>query len=156
MKKINWFQLLLLILGAQTAGALGRLFSGNIGETYASFIKPPLSPPGWMFGIVWPLLYLLMAIAAYLIHQSPSPLRGKAIAFYWVQLAVNFIWPIVFFGSERYWVSVAIILVLDMLVFSTTILFCKIKKPAAWLMLPYLLWILFATYLNIAIALLNQ
>lgn len=156
MKRINWFQLLVIILITQLAGVLGSLLSGSIGQVYTSFIKPPLSPPGWLFGVVWPVLYLLMGIAAYLIYQAPkTPERQKAITFYWVQLFINFLWPIVFFRFQWYWLSVAVILLLDVLVLTTAIWFFRLNKVAGCLMLPYVLWIIFATYLNIGIAVLN-
>jgi len=69
------FQLLTIILITQLVGVLGSLLSGNTGEIYTSFIKPPLSPPGWIFGVIWPVLYLLMSIAAYIIYQTPQTLR---------------------------------------------------------------------------------
>ena len=156
MKKIDWLQLLTIILIAEFVGVLGSLLSGNTGEIYTSLIKPPLSPPGWLFGVVWPVLYLLMGIAAYLIYQAPQTLeRQKATAFYWIQLFVNFLWPIVFFRFEWYWIAVIIIILLDILVSITARLFYKINKAAGYLMIPYLIWILFATCLNIGIAVLN-
>jgi len=156
MKKIDWFQLLTIILIAELVGVLGSLLSGNTGEIYTSLIKPPLSPSGWLFGVVWPVLYLLMGIAAYLIYQAPQTLeRQKATAFYWIQLFVNFLWPIVFFRFEWYWIAVIIIILLDILVSITARLFYKINKAAGYLMIPYLIWILFATCLNIGIAVLN-
>lgn len=156
MKKITWFRLIVIALITELIGLLGSLFSGTIGQIYTSFIKPPLSPPRWLFGVVWPVLYLLMGIAAYIICQKPqTPERKKAIILYWVQLFVNFLWPIVFFRFEWFWISVTVILLLDILVLITTIWFYKIKKAAGYLMIPYLLWILFATYLNIGIAMLN-
>ncbi|MGI6403131.1 MAG: TspO/MBR family protein [Oscillospiraceae bacterium] len=156
MKKINWFKLLEIVLITELIGVLSSLVSGNIKQTYTSFLKPPFAPPGWIFGIVWPVLYLLMGIAAYRIYQTAqSPERKKAITFYWVQLFVNFLWPILFFRFQQLWISVAVIVLLDLLVFLTTMRFCKRDKAAGYLMLPYLLWILFATYLNIGIAVLN-
>ena len=156
MRKINWFQLLMIVLITQLVSLISSLFSGNAGETYTSLIKPPLSPPGWLFGVVWPVLYLLMGVAAYIIYQTPeTPKRKKSITLYWVQLFVNFLWPIVFFRFELYWISVVVILLLDVLVLITTMLLYKAKKMAGYLMMPYLLWILFATYLNIGIAVLN-
>lgn len=156
MKKINWFLLLAIVLITELVGVLGSLFSGNTGQIYTSLIKPPLSPPGWLFGVIWPILYLLMSIAAYIIYQTPQTLeRKKAILLYWIQLFVNFLWPIVFFRFEWYWISVGIILLLDILVSITTVWFYKINKTAGYLMIPYLLWIFFATYLNIGIAVLN-
>jgi benzodiazapine receptor len=157
MKKVDWFQLIVIVLITQLIGLLGSLFSGNAGLLYTSFIKPPLSPPGWLFGIVWPVLYLLMGIAVYIIYQTPhTPERKKATTLYWIQLFVNFLWPIVFFRFEWYWASVAVIFLLDVLVLITTIWFGKIEKAAGYLMVPYLLWILFATYLNIGVAVLNS
>lgn len=156
MKKINWSQLLAIVLITQLAGMLGSLFSGNTGQLYTSLIKPPLSPPGWLFGVIWPILYLMMGIAAYIIYQTAqTPERQKALTLYWVQLFVNFIWPIVFFRFEWYWISAAVIILLDILVFMTAVSFYKINKAAGYLMIPYLLWILFATYLNIGAAVLN-
>lgn len=156
MKKINWFQLLVIVLITELIGLLGSLFSGITGQIYMSFVKPPLSPPGWLFGVIWPVLYLLMGIAAYIIYQKTQiPKRKKVTALYWVQLFVNFLWPIVFFRFEWHWISVVVILLLDVLVLITTIWFYEIKKVAGYLMIPYLLWIIFATYLNIGIALLN-
>jgi len=156
MKKIDWIQLLTIILISELVGVLGSLLSGNPGVIYTSFVKPPLSPPGWLFGIIWPVLYLLMSIAAYIIYQTPQTLeRKEATTIYWIQLFVNFLWPIVFFRFEWYWIAVGIIILLDILVLITTLRFYKINKAAGYLMIPYLLWILFATYLNIGIAVLN-
>lgn len=156
MKKINWFQLIAIVLGTKLIGLLGSLFSGITGQSYATLIKPPLSPPGWLFGLVWPVLYLLMAIAAYLIYQTPpTPERQKATGLYWIQLFVNFLWPIVFFRFEWYWFSVAVILLLNILVIAAALRFFKLEKAAGYLMIPYLLWLLFAAYLNIGVALLN-
>lgn len=155
-KKVNWYQLLVIVAITELTGLLSSIFSGNVGSIYSSLTKPPLSPPGWLFGIIWPVLYLLMGIAAYIIYQAPlTPERRKATRLYWVQLAVNFVWPIVFFRFELYWVAVAVILLLDVLVLLNTIWFSKINRTAGYLMIPYLLWILFATYLNIGVAILN-
>ena len=156
IKKVDWFQLIVIVLVTQLAGILGNLFSGNAGQSYSNFIKPPLSPPGWLFGIVWPILYLLMGIAAYIIYQTPqTPERKKATTLYWTQLFVNFLWPIIFFRFEWYWISVLVILLLDVLVLMTAMRFYMQKKVAGYLMIPYLLWLLFATYLNIGVAILN-
>jgi benzodiazapine receptor len=155
-KKINWFQLLAILVITQLAGVLGSLFSGNSAQIYTTFIKPPLSPPGWIFGIVWPILYLLMGIAAYIIYQTPeTPEREKALTLYWLQLFVNFLWPIIFFRFQWYWIAVVVLLLLNILVLMTTIRFYNIKKVAGYLMIPYMLWLIFATYLNIGVAVLN-
>lgn len=156
-QRVNWVSFLTIAVLTQLAGVLGSLFSGNLSQAYGAYEKPPLSPPGWLFGIVWPILYLLMSIAFYLVSQQEpkTPAHKTASVLYWAQLFVNFLWPIVFFRLEWYWISVGIIVLLDILVVLTSLRFFKIKKTAAYLMLPYLLWILFATYLNIGIALLN-
>ena len=156
-KKLNWVSFLTIAVLTQLAGVLGSLLSGNLGQTYGTYIKPPLSPPGWLFGIVWPVLYLLMSIAFYIVSQQEpkTKFHKTASVLYWTQLFVNFLWPIVFFRLKWYWVSVGIIVLLDILVLLTLLWFYKIKKPAGHFMLSYLLWILFATYLNTGIALLN-
>lgn len=155
-KKIMWLQLIIIIIVTELVGVLGNILSGNAGGVYASFEKPPLSPPGWLFAIIWPILYLLMAVAAYIIYEAPpSPDGERATNLYWLQLFVNFLWPIVFFRFGWYWVAVAIILLLDILVIMTMKYFYDINKTAAYLLIPYLVWILFATYLNIGVAALN-
>lgn len=156
MKKINWFKLVVIVLITELIGLIGGLFSGIRLQTYTSLIKPPLSPPGWLFGLIWSVLYLLMGIAAYIIYQMPqTPESKKATTLYWVQLFVNFLWPIAFFRFQQYWISVIVIILLDILVLIAIIKFYKIEKTAGYLMIPYLLWILFATYLNIGISVLN-
>ncbi len=156
IKKLNWFQLLTIVLTTELAGLMGGLLSGNTGQLYATLIKPPLSPPSWLFAIIWPLLYLLMGIAAYIMYQAPqTPLRQRSVLLYWIQLFVNFLWPIIFFRFNLYWLAVAVVIILDILVAITTVGFFKTKKTAGYLLLPYLIWILFATYLNIGVAILN-
>jgi len=156
MKKINGSQLFTLILITQIFGLLSNLLSGQTRQIYTALIKPPLAPPGWLFGVIWPLLYLLIGMAAYLIYQKPQTAESKiAIRLYWAQLLVNFLWPIVFFRFEWYDLAVGVIILLDVLVAVAVIRFYNVKKIAGYLMVPYLLWILFATYLNIGVALLN-
>ena len=107
--------------------------------------------------MVWTILYALMGVAAYLIYSAEADAERKrtALTFYVVQLAVNFLWSIVFFRFQLFWLSVAVILLLDVLVALTILRFRPISKAAAYLLLPYLAWILFATYLNIGVAVLQ-
>lgn len=155
-KKINWFLLFLIVLITQIVGVLGSLVSGDVSQIYSDLTLPPLSPPGWLFGSVWFVLYLLMGIAAYIIYISPkSPQRNSSIYIYWIQLFINFLWPIVFFRFNAYWIAAGVIILLDLFVIINTIMFFKVNKTAGFLFIPYLIWILFATYLNISIALLN-
>ncbi len=158
MKPINLKRLIIAILIPEAVGAASALLTGNIGETYRSYNQPPLSLPGIVFPIVWIILYALMGIASYLIVEEvkgQDKEKGEALFFYALQLAVNFIWPIIFFRFSAYWVSVVVILVLVALVGITAIKFKALYEPAFWLLVPYILWLLFATYLNIGVAVLN-
>ncbi len=157
MKKKNWQGAIISILFAELVGVMSSLFSGNIKEDYMNYIKPMFAPPDWLFGVVWPILYALMGLAAFLVYKSDAEIKVKikALTFYFLQLVFNFLWPIVFFGFNLTWGGVLVICILDILVIITTYLFYQINKVAGNLMVPYLLWILFATYLNIGIALLN-
>lgn len=156
MKNISWFALIIIIFSTMLVGGLSGALSNNSGQVYTSMMRPPLSPPGWLFGIVWPILYILMGVSAYIIYKSePSANRKIAIFLYCIQLFVNFLWPIIFFRFQWYWVSVGVIILLDILVLMTIIQFSKINKTASYLLIPYMSWILFATYLNIGISKLN-
>ena len=160
--KIDFKKLLLSIGIAEAVGFLSSLlsgvFSGKQAEFFDSLVKPPLSPPSWLFGVVWPILYALMGTAAYLIYDSVKGTdfeRKRALRFYAAQLLVNFLWSIVFFRFESLVGGLFILLILDILVAITMYKFSKINRLAAWLLIPYLLWILFATYLNIGFVVLN-
>ncbi len=156
-KKGGVSDLLIFILSAELIGTLSGLFAGDSGGLYSAFEKPPLSPPGWLFPVVWTILYALMGISAYLIHTSDSAERerSRALTLYWVQLAVNFSWSIVFFRFQALAASVAVIVVLIILVIAMIAAFLKIRRSAGLINIPYLLWLLFAAYLNIATAILN-
>lgn len=156
MKPINLKRLLIAILIPEAVGLLSSFVTGNIGDAYTSYTKPPLSPPGIVFPIVWGILYALMGIASYIIYEEgKGEKRKEALTFYGLQLVVNFIWPIIFFRFEAYWVAVVVILILLVLVIITAIKFKEISNVAFWLLVPYILWLLFATYLNIGVAVLN-
>ncbi len=149
--------LLIFILSAELAGALSGVFAGDFGAVYSALEKPPLSPPGWVFPAVWTVLYALLGISAYLIHTSDGEGKSKSRAFvlYWAQLAVNFSWSIVFFGANAYSAAVAVIAVLIILVIAMIAVFFGIRRAAGLINIPYLLWLLFAAYLNISVAVLN-
>ncbi|MBQ5910658.1 MAG: tryptophan-rich sensory protein [Clostridia bacterium] len=156
MKPINLKRLIVAILIPEAVGFLSSFVTGNIGDAYGSYTKPPLSPPGIVFPIVWVILYALMGIASYIIYEEGKGETGReALIFYGLQLAVNFIWPIIFFRFEAYWVAVVVILILLVLVVITALKFREISTVAFWLMVPYIIWLLFATYLNIGVAVLN-
>ncbi len=157
MKKNNIYDLLIFVLSAELAGVLSSLIAGNLGELYSAFLKPPLSPPGLVFPIVWTILYALMGISAFLINTSDAePVRIKsALRTYCLQLFVNFLWPIVFFRFQALWASTIVIAVLIILVIIMTVKFAKIRPLAALINIPYIIWLLFAAYLNTATAVLN-
>lgn len=135
-------------------GALSGYLAKNSADLFSTLNKPPLSPPGWIFPIVWLLLYLMMGIASYIILTSGQP-NQQALLWYAVQLALNFLWPILFFNLELYFFSFVWLVFLWWTILKTIELFYEISKPAAYLLIPYLLWVTFAGYLNFAIALLN-
>ena len=123
-------------------------------ETFQSLNKPALSPPGWLFPVVWTVLYILMGIASYLVLTSGQPNRA-ALTVYGIQLVFNFFWSIIFFNLESYLFAFIWLVFLWILIFTNMILFYRISKPAGYLLLPYLLWVTFAGYLNFCIYLLN-
>ena len=135
-------------------GGISALLTRNSMETFSQLNKPPLSPPGWLFPVVWTVLYILMGIASYLVLTSDKP-NSTALKVYGAQLAFNFLWSIFFFGFGLYFFSFIWLIALWLLILLTIVLFYIISKPAAYLLIPYLLWVTFAGYLNFAIYLLN-
>lgn len=156
-RPVPWATILISIAIAEATGALSALFSGDIAAVYRSLILPPLSPPGWLFPLVWTILFALMGLAAALIRRTPAlrRQRRKALACYAAQLTVNFCWPIVFFRAQLFAAALVVIALLLILVSVTTVLFGRLERKAAYLLLPYLLWLIFACYLNLGTLLLN-
>ncbi|NLO85669.1 MAG: tryptophan-rich sensory protein [Clostridiales bacterium] len=138
-------------------GGLSALITSGGMDTFEKLNKPPLSPPGWLFPIVWTILFIMMGIASYLVYAADEKLavRTRALIVYAVQLGVNFFWSIFFFSFKWYLFSFFWLLLLWALIIFTTIKFYRISKTAAYLMVPYLLWVTFAGYLNLSISLLN-
>lgn len=135
-------------------GGLSALLTRGSMETFQSLNKPTLSPPGWLFPVAWTVLYILMGIASYLVLTSGKPNRS-ALTVYGIQLVFNFFWSIIFFNLEAYLFSFIWLIILWILIFITMIMFFRISEPAGYLLLPYLLWVTFAGYLNWSIYLLN-
>ena len=152
----NWKPLLIALAIPLGVGGLAALLSGGMSD-YRSLEQPPLSPPGWVFPVVWTLLYLLMGYASYRVYtagMSPA-LTKKALRLYAAQLVLNFLWPIVFFGFEWYLAAFVLLVALWVLILLTMRLFTTIDETAGDLLIPYLLWVTFAGYLNLGVYLLN-
>ena len=143
------------ILLALTVGGLSALAIANNMNVYDKINAPPLSPPGWLFPVVWTILFILMGISSAIIFTSKSKQKDDALFIYAVSLVLNFSWSIFFFNILSFIVSFIILVALWLSIIITIIKYYKINKPAAWLQLPYLLWVTFAGYLNFAIILLN-
>lgn len=137
-------------------GAAAAFFTRNSMDVYEGLVQPPLSPPGWLFPVVWTILYTLMGISSYLIYRSDSPNKNTALTIYAFQLAVNFFWTILFFNLEMYLLAFLWLLLLLVLIVLMIVSFYRINKTAAYLQIPYLIWVLFAGYLNLGIYLLNR
>ena len=154
--KIDWKKLLISLGIPLAVGGLSALLSGGMGQ-YRAMNQPPLSPPGWVFPVVWTVLYLLMGYASYLIWISDVPLSEKrgALILYGAQLAANFFWPLIFFRAEMYLAALLWLVVLWVLIFLTIRAFSKINERAGDLLIPYILWVTFAAYLNLGVYLLN-
>lgn len=151
MKKI-W-----LFLGLPLAvGGLAALLSGGM-SNYGNLVQPPLSPPGWVFPVVWSLLYLAMGYASWRVYsrgEDPGTVRTGLIA-YGVQLFLNFLWPILFFRFEAFLAAFVLLIALWIAIVITMLQFYKSNERAGDLLIPYLLWVTFAGYLNLGVYLLN-
>lgn len=155
MKK-NTKYLITAFLIPLSVGGISTLLSGGMGD-FELVKKPPLSPPGWLFPVVWTLLYLTMGYASYLIYNSTAATykKNSALFFYGAQLFFNFLWSVIFFKFKAYLFAFIWLLIMWALIIITTVKFFKIKHSAGALMLSYLLWVTFAAYLNLGVYLLN-
>ena len=137
-------------------GGLATLLSGGT-DLYQTINQPPLSPPAWVFPLVWSALYIAMGEASYRVLTSGADKNQikKALIAYGVQLFLNFLWPLFFFGGQMYLTAFIILIVLWVAIFITTKRFSRIDENAGDLLLPYLLWVTFAGYLNLGVFLLN-
>ncbi|WP_409429300.1 TspO/MBR family protein [Mycobacterium sp. SMC-11] len=136
--------------------ALGGLASADAAEDYGKLAQPSWAPPSYLFGPVWSALYLLMAVAAWLVWRADPRWTNPAIVAYGVQLVLNLVWSPLFFGLGWRGLALVDILLLDVAVVVTIAAFWKVQRGAALLMLPYFGWILFATALNYSVWSLNS
>ena len=130
--------------------------NGGDSAWYQVLRKPALTPPGWLFPVAWTILYILMGLAvAMILNARGAAGRGIALVLFAVQFAINLIWTPVFFGQHKVDLALVIIIAMATAAIVTTVLFARIRKAAAWLMVPYLVWISFAGVLNWRIGQLN-
>lgn len=118
---------------------------------YNTLNKPFFNPPSWVFAPAWTILYILMAISAYLIWK-----KKKSLKIFWIQLALNLSWSPIFFGLKNITLALLVILIMWVYIVKTIKAFTKIDKTAGYLLWPYLAWVTFATILNLSIWLLNK
>lgn len=149
-------RLFLSIALSLSAGIIGSIFTISSIPTWYTFLnKPVFSPPNWVFGPVWTTLYILMGISYYLIWESNTKQKYKAIKIFLVQLVLNALWSIIFFGLRNPGLALVEVVALWITIVLTIKLFYPISKSAAYLLIPYLLWVSFASILNLFIVLLN-
>ncbi|HEU0085977.1 MAG TPA: TspO/MBR family protein [Candidatus Paceibacterota bacterium] len=154
----TFLKLIISIILPQLAGLIGALFTTPaIKDWYVDIIKPELNPPSFVFGPVWTILFILMGISFFIIWKKGLDRKDVKIALgvFIVQLVLNSLWSIIFFGFENPGLAFIEIIFLWIAILATIILFWKISKPAAWLLVPYILWVSFASYLNYMIYVLN-
>lgn len=156
--KLNKCLLFLCIAIPLLVGVIAGLLTRNSMEVFAFVEKPPLAPPAWLFPVVWTILYIFMGISSYLILTSDASFEEKtdAIRLYGYQLIVNFLWPTFFFNFGWYLFAFLWLVLLWILVFFMIRKFYSIRKPAAYLNIPYIVWLTFAAYLNLGIWWLNR
>ena len=154
---MNWWKLIASILLCQLAGAIGSLATvQNITGWYLTLNKPFFTPPNWAFGPVWLTLYLLMGISLFMVwNKGLNKKTRPAIQIFGLQLGLNILWSIVFFGLQSIFAGLVVIVLLWLAILWTKLRFWKISKPAAWLLVPYIVWVTIATALNAGVWLLN-
>ncbi|MDP4118116.1 MAG: TspO/MBR family protein [Bacillota bacterium] len=154
-----WNKIKPYIIGVAIAlgvGALSAFLTRNNMMVYKGIDKPPLAPPSALFPIVWTILFILMGISSAMVYTKDGGEQKKALFIYAVQLVVNFFWSIIFFNMQAYLFAFIWLILLWLLIILMIYEFSKVSKVAAWLQVPYLLWVTFAGYLNLMIYILNK
>ena len=155
----NIVKLVISILACFAAGGIGSLFTFKAIPTwYPSLKKPKYTPPNQVFGPVWTTLYILMGISVFLVWQKGLATEGVLLAFifFWIQLIINALWSIIFFGMKSKGGGVIVIIVLWLLILATIIASFQVSVWAGIFLIPYILWVSVATYLNVGIWRLNK
>jgi benzodiazapine receptor len=155
--KIKWKALIISIVIPLAVGGLSALFTQSGMKDFGTVKQPAFAPPGSLFPIVWSILFVLMGIASYLIYtsQASSEQIQRALILYGIQLVVNFFWSIIFFNMQAFLFSFVWLLILWLLILTTMVMFYRIRKSAMYLLIPYILWVTFAVYLNFGVYRLN-
>ncbi len=156
---MRWLALLVAVLIPQVVAALSAWSTfGAVRDWYPSLVRPVIAPPSWVFGPVWTLLYLMMGIASWLVweRRGRDPRVGIALGLYAVQLLINGLWSPVFFTLHALGWAVVVIVALWVLIAATLRAFWQVSRPAGAMLVPYLLWVTFATALNVEFWRLNR
>ena len=148
--RINFFRLFASLIICQLAGFIGSIFTTPaIPDWYASLEKPTFNPPNWLFSPVWILLYLLMGVMLYILWQNLPKIEAKiALTYFLIQLSLNMLWSVIFFGLKWPMVAFIEIIILWIFILLTIIKSSKVSKASVYLLMPYLLWVSFAAVLN--------
>ena len=158
MKIKDYRNLFLSILICNLAGAIGSIFTmPAIDSWYSNLVKPALNPPSWVFGPVWTLLFILMGVAAFIVYNHGwKKMEVKiALSIFGFQLILNTLWSIIFFGFQNPGLAFLELVLLWMAILFSIISFFRVSKKAAYLLIPYIMWVSFAGYLNLSFFLLN-
>lgn len=157
MKRKNWKPYLFWLLLTEAVGALSGLLTRDGAKAFQAVIrKPPLTPPGIVFPIVWTILFALIGIGAARVYLAPaSTQRAQALRLFGVQLIFNFLWPILFFNLQRFGLALVWLLALWVLIGWMALTYRQVDPLAAWLQVPYFIWVTFAVYLNLGVWRLN-
>lgn len=155
MKRIRITELLIFIFTTELIGVISGIIAGNTFGIYSELAKPPLSPPSGIFPVAWAILYALMGTSLYIAYYDDKDNRKNNLILYGIQLFVNFMWSIIFFRFRLFGASAIIILILILLVIKMIMQFGKSNKVAGYINIPYLIWLIYALYLNTGVFFLN-
>jgi benzodiazapine receptor len=143
----------LIIVAIQGLGAY--FTSSSLSTWYAGLVRPSWTPPNWLFGPVWSLLYIMMSVSVWFVYLAKKRQKGLCYFLFSVQMIFNFLWTILFFRMESPLLGLIDILLLDVFLLFTILCFYRQSKPAAWLLVPYFCWVVYASTLNFGIYLIN-
>jgi len=157
MDKINYGKLVMSLVFSISAGLIGSIYTfPSVTNWYPTLLKPSWTPPSFLFGPVWTILYILIGISLYLVwKKAPSVKVSRVLWVFYLQLLLNALWSFIFFGAHLLWLAYFEILLLWTIIIINIFMAYRINKTAGWLLFPYFLWVSFASVLNFATASLN-